>query len=130
MKMLGLIAIDLSWKSKTETMTQKAYSRLWILKRLKKQGANLEDLIDIYSLFIRSCAEYCSVAFHPSLINKQSKKIENIQKTILKIILSDNYVACGMTGPLTLAERRQNSMLSFAKKFFSHPENSRLFLQN
>ena len=40
MKMLGLIAIDLSWKSKTETMTQKAYSRLWILR--EKRGTSLE----------------------------------------------------------------------------------------
>ena len=59
MKMLGLIVRnDLTWKSNTDTMTQKAYSRLWILKRLKKQGANLEDLKDIYIKQVLSVLEF------------------------------------------------------------------------
>ena len=105
-----------------------------MLTKLKYAGVEIEDLIDIYSLFIRSCAEYCSVVFHSSLTNEQSRKLENIQKTSLKIILSDNYVnypaACEMTGLLSLAERRQNRMLSYAKKCISHPENSRFFPLN
>ena len=48
MKLLGLtLTNDLSWNSNTENMTKKAYSRLWMIKRLKKRGANLEDLIEI-----------------------------------------------------------------------------------
>ena len=113
---------------------KKAYGRISMLTKLKYVGVGIEDLIDIYSLFVRSCAEYCSVVFHSSLTNEQSRKLENIQKTSLKIILSDNYVnyqaACEMTGLISLAERRQNRMSSFAKKCISHPENSRFFPLN
>ena len=122
------------WQKNTSEICKKAYGRMSMLTKLKYAGVEIEDLIDIYSLFIRSCAEYCSVVFHGSLTNEQSQKIENIQKTSLKIILSDNFVdysaACEMTGLLSLAERRQNRMLSYAKKCISHPENSRFFPHN
>ena len=102
-----------------------------MLTKLKFAGVWIEDPIDIYSLFILSCAEYCSVAFPPSLTNKQSQKLEKIQRTPLKIILSDSYVdnsaTCWMTCLLSLAERRQNRMLSFTEKYISHTENSRFF---
>jgi hypothetical protein len=122
------------WQRNTSEICKKAYGRMSMLTKLKYVGVGIEDLIDIYSLFVRSCAEYCSVVFHSSLTNEQSRKLENIQKTSLKIILSDNYVnypaACEMTGLLSLAERRQNRMLSYAKKCISHPENSRFFPLN
>ena len=47
MKLVGLVLRnDLSWKSNTLQMTHKAYNRLWMLKRLKLNGANVEDLTD------------------------------------------------------------------------------------
>ena len=55
MKLLGLtIRNDLSWQSNTDEMTTKANSRLWIVKRLKKLGANQDDLKDIYCKQVRS----------------------------------------------------------------------------
>ena len=43
-------------------------------------------------LFIRSRAEYVSVVWHSLLTAEQTKKIENIQKTSLKIILGQDYI--------------------------------------
>ena len=46
LKILGLvIRKDLSWKSNTKQMTNKAYGRLWMIRRLKLNGANLTDLL-------------------------------------------------------------------------------------
>ena len=43
-KLLGLILKnDLSWKSNTEKIISWAYKKLWILKKLKSQGADFED---------------------------------------------------------------------------------------
>ena len=49
MKILGLvIRKDLSWKLNTKQMTNKAYGRLWMIRRLKLDGANLTDLLEVY----------------------------------------------------------------------------------
>ena len=59
MKILGLtITSDLKWSTNTDIMVQKAYSKMWILKRLKKKGANQEDLTDVYIKQVRSILEF------------------------------------------------------------------------
>ena len=54
MKILGLVVrSDLSWKSNPKMLTKKAFSRLWMIKRLKLNGANAEDLLDVYLKQVR-----------------------------------------------------------------------------
>ena len=88
-------------------------------------GVTTEDLLEIYCLFIRSRAEYLSVVWHSSLTVEQTKKIENIQKTCLKIILGDNYIDYPATLEMCafeeLSVRRQQRCLSFAKKCLRTP---------
>ena len=91
-------------------------------------------LMEIYCLFIRSRTGHCGVAFHLSLTQNQTKKLTNIEKTCIKLILQEMYVgyteACKMVGIIPLSERRQNRTLDFAKKCVKHPKNSRLFPVN
>ena len=43
MRLLGItLRMDLSWKSTTNNMSKRAYKKLWITKRLSKQGADIE----------------------------------------------------------------------------------------
>ena len=95
---------------------------------------SIEDLLEIYVLFISSATEYCSVAFHSSLTQEQETDIERIQKTCLKIILNDNYVsypaALEMSGLETLHDRRETRCLEFAIKCTKHPTNHRIFPLN
>ena len=63
-----------------------------MITRLKYVGVKIEDLLDIYKLFIRSVTEYCSVVFHSRLTEEQSDKLERIQKTCLRVILGDMYI--------------------------------------
>ena len=94
----------------------------------------IDDLIQMYQLFIRSCAEYCSVAFHSSLTESQSKSLERLQSTCLKVILQDNFIsysaALDMTGLETLYDRREKRCLDFSIKCIKHPQNSRFFPLN
>ena len=60
-----------------------SYSKISMLTKLK--------YVEIYCLFVRSRAEYCSLVFPRSLTQEQSEKNENIQKTSLRIILHDEY---------------------------------------
>ena len=134
-KLLGIwISEDLNWDRNCQEICKKAYSRLSLITKLKYVGVKIEDLIEIYILFIRSITEYCSVVFHSRLTVEQSQKIENIQKTCLKIILGESYIsysaALEMCGLETLFDRRQKRCLNFALKCTEHPKNKRLFPLN
>ena len=92
-KLLGIwITEDLSRARNTKGICMKAYARLSMLTKLEYVGVGIEELINIYILFIRSCTEYCSVAFHSRLTIEQETDLERIQKTSLKIILSESYI--------------------------------------
>ena len=134
-KLLGVwISEDLSWSKNCKEICRKAYSRVSMITKLKYVGVRIEDLLDIYILFIRSVTEYCATSFHSSLTQEQSNKLESIQRTCLKVILGDMYVsyqsALEMCGLQTLYDRRQKRCLDFALKCLEHPKNRRLFPLN
>ena len=131
-KLLGVwISDDLSWSRNCTEICKQAYSRLPMLTRLKYVGAKMEDLIDVYVLYIRSVTEYCSVAWHSRLTEEQKHKLERIQRTSLKVILGDMYIdylsALEMTGLGSLDDQRLKRCLSFAIKCVKHPRNRRMF---
>ena len=134
-KLLGVwISEDMSWSKNCQEISKKAYSRLSMITKLKYVGVNMEDLLDIYILFIRSVTEYCAVSFHSSLTQQQSQKLERIQKTSLKIIMGDSYVdyetaleSCGLQ---SLSDRRDKRCLDLSLKCIKHPRNRRLFPEN
>ena len=105
-----------------------------MLSKLKYTGVYMEDLLEICCLFVRSKAEYCSVAFAPSLTLDQIRKLENIEKTCLRMILKDMFIGyaetCEMLGIISITEHRQNRLLAFAKKCIWHPTNKRYFPRN
>ena len=75
-KLLGVwIEEDMSWSRNCQEICKKAFSRLSMITKLKYVGVSREDLLDIYVLYIRSVTEYCSVSFHSSLTQEQSRKL-------------------------------------------------------
>ena len=92
MKLLGLIVTnDLSWKSNTEYMVKKAYSRLWMVKRLKNRGANLADLIDIYQKQVRSTVEFGVPVWNSGITKEESADVERVKKSFRHIALGNGY---------------------------------------
>ena len=134
-KLLGVwISEDLSWSRNCQEICKKAYSRLSMITKLKYAGVPIEDLLNIYILFIRSVAEYCAVVFHTSLTQNEARKLEMIQKTCLRVILGEMYInytaALEMCGLQTLADRRQERCLNFALKCIKHTKMEKLFPTN
>ena len=132
MKMLGVwVSEDLTWSKNCQEICIKAYSRISMITKLKYVGVSIEDLLDIYILYIRSVAEYCSVAFHSSLSQADIVKIERIQKTCLKVILGDMYLDYGSaleTSNLeTLHSRRTKRCLKFSLKSMKHSRMKSFF---
>ena len=134
-KMLGIwIQEDLGWEKNTKEICKKAYARVSVLSKLKYAGISIEDLIIIYTLFIRSLTEYCSVAFHSALTVNQCHKLESIQSTCLRVILADNYVsynaALEMSGLERLEARRERRQLSFSLRCLDNDFTSEMFPLN
>ena len=90
--------------------------------------------MNIYILYIRSVAEYCSTAFHSSLTAEQDKKLEAIQKVSLKVIMGHSYVsyenALIATGLKTLHTRREERSLKFGLKALKQKQTMNLFPKN
>ena len=127
MKLLGVkITSDLKWHSNTAYITQKAYSRLWLMRRLKLLGANQNELIDVYCKQVRSVLEFGAVVWHPSLTQINTSDIERVQKSALAIILGKDYVnyenSLLIVGLEKLSKRRESLCLNFARNSAkSHP---------
>ena len=89
-KLLGLVLRDdLSWKSNTRFITKKAYKRMIILKNLFTFNVSIEDLVEIYLLYIRSVVEQSAVVRHSSLSKGEHLGLERIQK--IALILKEEY---------------------------------------
>ena len=66
-RLLGLIITsDLKWASNTNSMVSKANKRIWIVRRLKFLGAEVDDLLEIYTKQIRSVLELAVPGMEPS----------------------------------------------------------------
>ena len=139
-KVLGVwIDVDpSSWDKNTKELIKRTYASMTMLTKLKFAGLSRKKLINIYCLFVRSSAEYCSVVWHSNLTQAQSKAIERLQIVGLKIILGndcprkeDGHVdyleALKLCQLDSLLSRRQNKMLSFGKKCIKHPSLNRIF---
>ena len=51
-----------------------------ILRRVSSFGASVEDLKDIYILFVRSLLEQSAVVWHSSLTKDNEQDLERVQK--------------------------------------------------
>ena len=91
-RLLGVqIENTLSWQSNTNLIVQKAYKRMSMLHKLYSFAIPVPDLIDVYTLYIRSVLESSAVVWHSSLTVGQELELERVQKVALKIILKDQY---------------------------------------
>ena len=134
-KLLGLIiSDDLSWKANTASLVKRAYSRMIILKNLYSFGVPLEDLVEIYTLYIRSVLEQSAVVWNSSITQGEKLELERVQKVALRIILKDQYShysnALNLTGLETLSQRREKLSLNFARKCVRNPLTQDMFPLN
>ena len=134
-KLLGLVVrSDLSWRSNTENLCKKAYQRLWMLRNLKKFGANTAELLDVYNKQCRSVLELAVPAWTPGLNVTEVKQLERVQKTAFAIILGDGYRsynhALQKLEAKSLEFRRTDICLTFGKKALKSEQFSKWFCLN
>ena len=105
-----------------------------LLRRVASFGVKIEDLKNIYILFVRSQLEQSCVVWHSSLTEQQKSDLERVQKSALRIILGPRYEnhkkALDVLNMDTLEDRREYLSLKFAKKCLENEKMKHIFPLN
>ena len=91
-----------------------------MLNRLKLNGANVEDLTDVYIKQVRSVLEFGVPVWNSNVKKEEILDIERVQKCFLHLTLGNLYTsyeaALEIVGLETLEDRRTSICLKFALK--------------
>ena len=120
-----VITSDLTWTKNTNLLIRKGYQRLEILRRLYSFHIPVKDLVQIYTLYVRSILEFNCCVWHYNITMEERNDIERVQKVACKIILKTNYIsyenALNKLGLQNLDARRNKLCEKFAKKCTEGP---------
>ena len=124
-RLLGTILQNtLSWDMNTKEIIRKANARMELLRKVASFCDNLEDLKNIYILFIRSILEQSATVWHSSISEENKSDLERVQKTALKVILDQRYKsyrnALNTLNLESLNDRREKLCLTFAQRTLKH----------
>ena len=115
-------------------MVKKANARLQLLRKFASFGRPVDDLKDIYILFVRSILEQSATVWHSSVTVENENDLERVQKSALKIILNEKYTSyqqgLAKLGLETLAARRETLCLNLAKKWAKGDKLNRMIPKN
>ena len=105
-----------------------------LLRRVAEFNTPVEDLKNIYILFIRSILEQSATVWHSSLTQENSNDLERIQKSATKIILKQSDMSykkrLSKLGLETLSSRREYLCLTFAQKCVKNKRTEHMFPLN
>ena len=132
--LLGVeIQSNLKWNLNTDYICTRAFSRIWILRRLKAHGATTSELVDVYVKQVRCVLELAVAVWSPGITAGQVTQIERVQKTACAVILGDSYLqysnALTMLNLKSLKERRMDLCLKFAKNCVKSDKFSHWFIR-
>ena len=107
----------LTWDANTQNLVQRANPRL--LHKLVTFSVPVEDLTNIYILYIRPIVEQSCQVWHSSLTLENVQDLERIKEKYPKIILQEDYQnysnALHLTGVKPLFEWRNELSIRFTK---------------
>ena len=125
---------DLKWSKNTEFLVKKANARMRLLHKIVEFSAPVEDMVEIYTSYIRSMLEQSCTVWHSSLTQENSEDLERVQKSAVRIILGVNYTTYeeGLQSLMLakLSDRREKLSLKFAQKCLKNDLTSDLFPLN
>ena len=81
-----IVSSDLKWHANSKMFTKKGYQR-----KLYEFDIPVDDLVLIYSQYIRSILEFNSNVWYSSITNEDREDIERVQRVACQIILKDDY---------------------------------------
>ena len=135
MKVLGVVLTsDMKFSRNTEYIVERAFKRVWMLKRLLCLGASVPQLVDVYLKQVRSVLELAVPAWHSSLTLTDKLNIERVQKAALQVILGETYLsyssALEIVNLQILEQRRQQLCRKFGIKALKNSKHNKWFKIN
>ena len=70
-----IITDDMKWERQVADMMQRAFAKIWILRRLKSLGATKSTLLLVYYRHVRSIVEYAAPAWHKAITQRQAARL-------------------------------------------------------
>ena len=102
-----------------------------ILHNLVNFNVDKQELVLIYTLYIRSVIEQSCVVWGTSITESESQALERIQKCALRIIYQHNYIsysnALSKSGLTDLSTRRLKLIHTFAEKCIKNEKTKDMF---
>ena len=134
-KLLGtIITDDLKWDLNTKSIVKKANMRMELIRKVASFDAPMEDLKDLYILFVRSILEQSATVWQSSITIENANDLERVQKSAVKIMLKENYSGykkgLAQLGLDSLEDRRRELCLNFAKKCLKTEKLKHMFPKN
>ena len=134
-KILGYVMrSDLKTTSNTDYICQRAYKRMWILRRLKSLGCPIAELLDVLQQQIISILEGGVPYWGPMISKNESNQLERCLKTGLHIIYQSQYTSFNHVLSLanieSLKVRRLKLITSFGKKALQSDKHKHWFVQS
>ena len=134
-RLLGtVVRSDMKWHDNTQYITQKGYQRMTMLRKLYEFDIPKEDLVLIYTMYIRSVLEFNSNVWFSAISNEEREDIERVQRVACKVILKEEYTnyndALKTLNLQTLSDRRQLLAKRFAEKCAKSEKFADLFPLN
>ena len=125
MKLLGIIfQSNMKWYANTTNLCKNGYTRLWMIRNLKKHGACKDDLLDVYMKQCRCVLELAAPVWSAGITESESRQIERVQKAAFAIILGYKYISYSQAlvdlKMESLEVRRKSLCVSFARKSQQH----------
>jgi hypothetical protein len=115
-------------------IVKKSNARMELLRKVAGFGVPVEDLKNIYFLFVRSLLEQSATVWHSSLTQENEADLERVQKSALRIMLQERYLsyehALKTLDLETLKERRRHLCMNFALKCLKNQRFKDMFPLN
>ena len=86
-----IITNDLRWDRNTSNIVKKSNARMELLRRVASFGTSVDDLKNIYFMFVRSQLEQSAVVWHSSITVENRNDLERVKNSAVKIILGEKY---------------------------------------
>ena len=94
--------------------------------KLKGFRASRDDLLRVWTSYLRPICEYAAPLWHSSLNAADTSKIERIQKRALRLILGSDYSSYSEALETlkipSMSQRRQQLCLKFGKSLLKSPK--------
>ena len=121
---------DLKWTLNTQNIITKCSAKLYMLSKLKAFKVSRQDLVKIWTTFIRPITEYVAPLWHSSLTIIEKVKIERLQKRAIRIIMGVDYPgynnALEMLNLPSLKNRREELAMKFSKSILKSTKHRKL----